>query len=272
MVEEPFDARGFKQKSGGKSSVRIAVLPGRRSWRDQDLEAQRQSRVAGLNRTHGGKRPARTVTGNGQPGGVQAECCRAMPSQPLQCRPAVEHRARKAMLGCKTIFDRNNCGTTALGELAAEAVVRFEIPDREPAPVQVQRNRQSVLRGRIQTCPQGAAVRRGNREVLDPCQRRARQFKHLGRRFVGEPRLLNAHRVERRSVGTPDRFEHARHLRRQGGWCGNQKIESRSMPWRIMRRLSLSNASCWIWRIRSRVKPSRSARISNVSGSRSRSP
>jgi hypothetical protein len=58
------------------------------------------------------------------------------------------------MLGRKAVVQRQHRTAAAQRELAAQAVVRFQIADHEAAAVQVEQHRQALVRRRVKACRQ----------------------------------------------------------------------------------------------------------------------
>ena len=92
----------------------------------------------------------------------------------------------RARAGSRAPPPRRRCAR----ELAAQAVVGLQAADDEAAAVQVQQQRQPAVRRRVQPRAQRGAAGGRQREVLDPRQRGAWWFQHLGRGFVGGARGL----------------------------------------------------------------------------------
>mmetsp|Transcript_5237 Transcript_5237/g.19603 ORF Transcript_5237/g.19603 Transcript_5237/m.19603 type:complete len:289 (+) Transcript_5237:1973-2839(+) len=214
VIEEPGNAVGIEQEAVGEELVRGGGGPAGGARRDQQLQGQRQAAVAGEEGRAGGQRAAGAVTRHAEPGAVQAERG-SMLVQPGQSGPGIVHRGREAMLGCEPVVQRHHGRATAQAELAAQAVVGFQVADREAAAVQIEQHRQHGVARRVQ--PRGPA---GDFEVRHAGQRCARQVEDLGAHPVGDARFARRQAVKGRAVGAVDAFEQPGHARRQhlGGW------------------------------------------------------
>ena len=216
VLPEVLDVRLLQHQALVVAAMRRPRPARRRSPVEQQLQRQRQARVARERGADGGTACRRHCRRPRQ----GATCPRPAPRpprHPLQGGPRVVGRRREAMLRCQPVAHGNDRAARALGQRAAQRVVRGDAADGEAAAVEVHQHRQALRRGRDQACRDLDAGRHRDAQVLHPRQVRPRHLQHAGARLVGGARLLRRKFVQRDVPGARHALEHGTHGRGQFG-------------------------------------------------------
>ena len=116
---------------------------------DEHLERDRGSaRVARHERHHGGEVAARAVAADGQLFGIYFQTI-CVAGNKRESGKAILHGRRKRGLGRFPILHREHRAARAVGERAADDIVRVEIADHPAAAVEIDQRGQHFVLGRV---------------------------------------------------------------------------------------------------------------------------
>ena len=190
VAKEPADGGLFQHQPARKGGVRWRVLVGRATRVDQQLQRQRQARIARQDGIHRGQRAACTVAAHSQPCWVCAQGF-CMGCQPLQGIPRIVAGRGKAVLRRQPVVQRHHHAASKARQLAAKNVVRGNAANGEAAAMHVQQQWQPrVGAWCIQPGGHRMAIAGRDVQVFHPRQGCLGHLQHAGTGFVGNTSVL----------------------------------------------------------------------------------